>query len=285
MSDDLSIPNPTYRVPRRGRRGGLDPAMRRLMIYAGGVVGVLAVIGGASLLFDRHTGPVPVVQADSRPMRVKPENPGGMQITGLGDDVGDDGKGKLAPAPETPNPKALRATAAQEAPAVPPAALTAPNAGVAPSPSPSPSAAATAPAQRVATAAAPKPAPAAPTTTAPAVSTPAAPVAATAPSPAPAPVAAPVARAAAKPVPATTGRAAVQLAALSSEEAAKVEWQRMEKRMPDLLGGHSPTYTKVERDGHVFWRVRVAGFGDLAQAKAFCERVRAKGAGCSVADF
>ncbi|MBN8898906.1 MAG: SPOR domain-containing protein, partial [Rhodospirillales bacterium] len=100
-----------------------------------------------------------------------------------------------------------------------------------------------------------------------------------------APAAAPVAHAAPKPTAVGGKRAAVQLASHSSEAAAKTEWQRMEKRMPDLLGGHSPNYTKVEREGRTFWRVRVAGFGDLAQARAFCERVRAKGATCSVADF
>ncbi len=77
----------------------------------------------------------------------------------------------------------------------------------------------------------------------------------------------------------------VQLAALSSEQAARDEWQRMTKRMPDLLGGRQPTYSRVEHDGHTFWRLRTAGFSDLAQAKAFCERVRAKGTGCAVADF
>jgi cell division septation protein DedD len=78
---------------------------------------------------------------------------------------------------------------------------------------------------------------------------------------------------------------AVQLAALSSEDAAKSEWQRMSRHMPDLLGGRTPTYMKVEHDGHTVWRLRVAGFSDSAQAKAFCEQVHAKRANCAVADF
>jgi hypothetical protein len=41
----------------------------------------------------------------------------------------------------------------------------------------------------------------------------------------------------------------------------------------------------IDRDGHILWRVRTGGFSDSAQATVFCERVRAKGAGCSVADF
>ncbi len=77
----------------------------------------------------------------------------------------------------------------------------------------------------------------------------------------------------------------MQLAAVRSEDAAKSEWERLSKRMPDLLGQHHPAFSKTERDGQTLWRVRTGGFNDVAQATQFCERVRAKGAGCSVADF
>ena len=59
----------------------------------------------------------------------------------------------------------------------------------------------------------------------------------------------------------------------------------MAKRMPDLLGSHQPAFSKIERDGRTWWRVRTGGFSDVVQATLFCERLRAKGAGCSVADF
>jgi hypothetical protein len=77
----------------------------------------------------------------------------------------------------------------------------------------------------------------------------------------------------------------VQLAALGSEAAAHTEWQLLTKKLPDLLNGHQPTYSHTEHDGHTFWRLRTSGFADVAQARTFCEHVRAKGAGCSVADF
>jgi cell division septation protein DedD len=77
----------------------------------------------------------------------------------------------------------------------------------------------------------------------------------------------------------------VQLAALSSEDAARTEWTRLEKRMPDLFNSRQPAVSKFEREGKTFWRLRTGGFSDIAQATAFCEQVRAKGNGCSIAAF
>lgn len=280
MSDDLSIPSPTYRVPRHGRRAGMDPALQRLMIYAGGLIAAGVVIGGVSLLFNRHSGPVPVVQADPRPLRVKPENPGGMQIAGINADGSADGNqgGKLAPPPEAPDPSSLRASGNSSAQTETATARVAPPAVVTPRAA-SQSATPSAPAvtqQRTVTAApaAPKPAPAPavhPATVA-AMPVPVMPAAHA--------VAAPVAKA-----PTSGKTASVQLAALSSEDAAKTEWQHLEHRMPDVLGGKAPTYSKVELGGRTYWRLRLPGFSDVAQAKAFCDRVRAKNASCSVADF
>lgn len=77
----------------------------------------------------------------------------------------------------------------------------------------------------------------------------------------------------------------VQLAAVGSEAVAKSEWDRLTKRMPDLLAQHHPAFSKVDHDGRVLWRVRTGGFTDLSQAKDFCGRVRAKGGSCTVAEF
>ncbi len=85
MSDDLSIPSPTYRIPRHRR--GMDPVTRRLALMAGGLgAALLVVVAGPSLIGHRSTS-VPVVQADKRPIRVKPENPGGLQVAGANEDI------------------------------------------------------------------------------------------------------------------------------------------------------------------------------------------------------
>ena len=236
MSDDLSIPSPTYRIPRHHQ--GMDPATRRLAMIAGGLGGVLLVVVGGWTLIGHRNAAVPVVQADSRPIRVKPENPGGMQVAGADADILSGGTemkdGKLAPAPEAPAPQALTAP-----PAPPPV------------------------------------------------------VAAAVPAPAPAVAATPAKPVAAKPAPAAEKRPAtppangalVQLTAVQSEDAARSEWQRLSKRLPDLLGQRKPAFSKTEHDGKALWRVRTGGFADVPQATAFCEKVRAKGVGCSVADF
>jgi cell division septation protein DedD len=271
VSDDLSIPNPGYRSARVGRygtgqrvkSGGMDPDMRRMAIFAGGIGTVLVLLIGASALTGRHSGETPVVTADTRPIRVKPENPGGMKIDGAENDVfsagADTGNAKLAPPAETPDTKAWRsasvsaAPAAVEAPA--PSALASPPSAVAALPKGAVSAVAKPPV--------------------------AAPASAKAPVAAPAPTKLPVAAA---PAAAPGHTATVQLAALTSEDAAHGEWQALSKRLPDLLGGRQPSYSRTEHDGHTFWRVRTSGFSDAAQARGFCEKVRAKGVGCSVTD-
>ncbi len=64
-----------------------------------------------------------------------------------------------------------------------------------------------------------------------------------------------------------------------------IEWQRLSHRMPDLLAGRHPVVEKAESHGKTFYRLRTGGFSDIAQATAFCEEVRAKGSGCSLARF
>jgi hypothetical protein len=261
VSDDTQYQAPTYRAVRSR---GMDPGTKRLALIAGGLGGALVLVIGGSSLFGHHSG-VPVVQADVHPVRAKPDNPGGMQVAGANDPIlsGESGpqNDKLAPPPETPEPQALH-TATPTSPPPSPSATT---------PEPTPPAAATPP-----VAAAPPP-------SSPEVPQ-AAPAAVPAAAPASAPRLTPVEHKAA-PAPAQRGKPAeVQLAAVSTEQAAKSEWNRLVKKFPELAS-HKPQMIKAERGGHAIWRLRTAGFSDTAQATAFCEHVRAKGGGCSVASF
>jgi hypothetical protein len=241
-----------------------DPGMRRLIIIAGGIGGALLLIVGAWSLGGGHSHGVPVVDAPSGPLRVKPANPGGMQVTGADDPIlsGDGGAKQpeaLAPPPETPEPGALRTPQAGGSPK---AAASAPAASRATTPAVAPAPIATAPLSPAATL---EHAPVHAVTAHPGVPT--------------------KPLAAAEPAPRTVARLEVQLAAVSSEDAAKTEWDRLARRMPELLGRRHPLVVRAERDGHVVWRLRTGGFDDAGQANAFCEHVRAKGAGCALASF
>jgi SPOR domain len=250
----------------------MDPDTRRLVMFAGGLGAVLLVLIGASAVVGHRSGEVPVLDADPRPIRVKPDNPGGMKIDGAENDVfsggSDTADSKLAPPPENPDAKALRTAVAKSPPAVQAPIPAVPATTVVPPPLPpaaKPSVVASVPAAKpsvVASAPAAKSVPVVP-----------------------APVA-PAARATVDTHPPAAGhQAIVQLAALTSEEAARTEWQQMSKRMPELMNGRQPVFSRIDRDGHTFWRVRTAGFPDVAQARTFCDHVRQKGGSCSVADF
>ena len=56
-------------------------SVRGVLVGSGGLLTVIAAILPLAMASQRHTE-VPFVYADPRPIRVKPENPGGMQIVG-----------------------------------------------------------------------------------------------------------------------------------------------------------------------------------------------------------
>ena len=221
----------------------MDQGTKYLLCAAAGLGGLLLAGMASWALIGGHSSAIPVIEADSRPIRVKPENAGGLQVAGAEDQVmGGHGARtqSMAPAAEVPAPQALRA---QNPP--------------------------------------PARAPAAPAT--PSVQAEAAP-----PSPPAAAPPRPAAPASVQAVRAGTISAAgpvVQLAAVDSEQVAQSEWQRLAKRMPDLLNDRRPLLQRAEHDGHVVWRVRTGGFADIAEATGFCARVRSKGRACSIASF
>ncbi|WP_230164790.1 SPOR domain-containing protein, partial [Roseomonas sp. CECT 9278] len=107
---------------------------------------------------------------------------------------------------------------------------------------------------------------------------------ATTPAPAaPAAPAATTAAPAARPAPAPGGAVRVQLGALTSEEAARAEWDRLARRHADLLGAFRPQVVRFEREGQAtLFRLRTGGFADAAAAGSFCEQARARSLPCTV---
>lgn len=261
----------------------------------------MVLIVGAWSLAGHGNHAVPVLEAPNGPVRVKPVNPGGMQVAGADETILSGASGKesaaLAPPPEAPEPKALQAQRqgdqTKPLPSSPtPKASPLPTVAAAPSvavpavpqtkPAPTPPVRTAATAHQTA-------ATTVPVTKAPSSTLPAAPPHSAMAQPAASPTK-PATGSHGQAVAGATGHSAghaseVQLAALQSEEAAKTEWGRLAKRMPDLFNGRHPAVVRAEHDGHVYWRLRTGGFGDASQATQFCEHVRAKGSGCSVASF
>jgi hypothetical protein len=298
MRDDLDIPMPSmspggtsgtsYRVPRQ--RQGIDPNTRRMAMMAAGIFGAFVVLAGAWSLIGHHKDGLPVIEADSRPLREKPANAGGMDTVGRDAALlagTNDAQAKLAPPTEAPDPQALKPAPAVPAPLAPmPAAVatTAQPATAAPAALPataSPAPAAIAPRAPAAAPLAALPQEHGPRLPALPPDRPAQAAARTEPPPAPAAAAHPPARTASAIAPAHAGRAEVQLGAVVSEQAARSEWQRLAHKMPALLGSRKPTFSKFERDGRTYWRIRTGGFADLGAARQFCAEVAAHKGACT----
>jgi len=244
MSDSM-MPSWRIRPPEKASAGwGIPP---KVWMIGGGLAGSV-VLAGAIIwgISASGTRGVPLIETDGRPYRVRPDSPGGAVVPNQQELIFERGAGRNERPGEArlgPGPEAPRFDMLR-AQAMPPVA----SAPAAPVP------------------AAPNPAPiAAP-----------APVAA-----APAPRAAPPpAQQAARPAPAAGGNTLVQLVAASSEEGARSDWARLQRRAPELAG-RSPVITKLEREGRpTMWRLRTGGFADQAAARAFCAQLREKNVNC-----
>jgi hypothetical protein len=76
----------------------------------------------------------------------------------------------------------------------------------------------------------------------------------------------------------------VQLSEAKSEAQAQLAWEKLAKKQPELFGQHRALFQKVSERGTAPWRLRTGGFADPAQAKAFCDKVKAKGGQCALVD-
>ena len=248
MTSEIEIP-----AYRPGRAARMEGGTRRLLLIAGGLGAALLAIIGVWALAGQRPGPAPLIAAETGPLKVKPEHAGGMQVAGAdeailsgsGHDSGEEGATSGGP-PLAPASEKPAPEMLRQMQPEPPSGQTA--APAIPAPAPKAAAAAKPPVLHEA---------------------------------ALHPAAVPA-------VAAKTGAmhgVAVQLAALPSEEAARQEWERLSKKFPALLASRQPLITRVSHAGHEFWRLRASGFTDGAEARRLCERLRARGAGCALADF
>ena len=188
---------------------------------------------------------VPLISADERPTKVKPENPGGMEVPDRDKLIYTQKRPTvehLLPPPEKPMPRP-----------------TAPSAAV-PSGSPQPP-------LMTAAAGASNPGPQ------PQLQQPAGKLPAKAGS---------GAATAAKPEAAQqTGGARIQLASVRSEEAARQEWDRIRRANPDLLGSASANFLRADLgDKGVFYRLQTA---PIADAERVCVELKWRNIGCIIA--
>ncbi len=266
--DEVRIPPPSYRSTPQRRAA----EARRMMVAVGGVGAVLLLcVGGYyAATGGGGSGGVPIIQPQPGPIKVKPADPGGLQVSAQTSALlGGNGSGadaNLAPAPEAPDPAALAAAAKQEQ-----LAATAPVAAVVPPPPP------------------PPPAPAISVPSVPETAVASAPEKTALNIPPPSPGAAAVHNLAEEYTPpaasAQHGHVHVQFAALGSQQAAARVWDHLAHKMPTLFDGRYPIFAEAHVNGHTYWRVRTAGFASVAEASHFCDDVRARGAACTVALF
>lgn len=253
------------------------------------VVAVAAGAGGWYVL-DRWLavndpdGEVPLIRADAGPIKVRPEEPGGMDVPDRDKLVYDriDGNGerstveRLLPPPEMPMAKPAPDTAAEAADE--PAAAPEPSSPVVVAPPPPPPPAGTTEAvpapetqsavpsvEEVLSAMRP-PLPADPRKDE---------------TPAETQIKAEAAKLAAPP---RTGRFQVQLAALRSREQVDTEWERLRRRNSDLLGDLDLSVMRADLgpDKGVFFRLRAGPLADEAAAKALCQKLSERKVGCLV---
>ena len=72
------------------------------------------------------------------------------------------------------------------------------------------------------------------------------------------------------------GSAVVQLGAFESKSLAQIEWQRLEALLGSVLTSKNMVIQKAESGGKVFYRLRAFGFDDLSDARQFCSAVNDK---------
>jgi len=311
-SDALEF-EPVAAKMRKG--GGFLKTLLILVLAGGGGAATWAFYGDKIKgLFHDPESEIPVVRADASPVKVRPENPGGLQVPNRdklvysrmqGGGTAEGSVERLLPPPETPLPRpgsdggsgpgGRTITVTPETPLETASGSPSPTIrDVAPIEPPPrvdriPKVTDVARAERPAPAPAPPPPPAVPSkpVTQQNLAQPQGltPAPASTPAPAaipPAPAAQQVAVRTAPAVGSTSYR--VQLVAARSAEAARGEWDRLRRKNLDLLGDLGLTVTKVDLGAAkgIFYRLRVGPLAGEKEARALCKALAARKVGCLV---
>lgn len=228
------------------------PRLRGLLAGLAALVVMGVFAGGIWFAYQqglKHAGAitgaadVPLIRADERPTKVKPEKPGGMEVPDRDKLIYTQKRGAvehLLPPPEKPLPRPTAPSAAAPSVSPQPPAVPAGAGAVNPVPQAQSQQPAGKPPAKVEAAAAAKPA---------AVQ--------------------------------QTGSARIQLASLRSEDAARQEWDRLRRANPDLLGSISATPVRADvAEKGVFYRLRTA---PIADAERVCSELKRRNIGCIIA--
>jgi len=76
------------------------------------------------------------------------------------------------------------------------------------------------------------------------------------------------------------GTKLVQFGAYDSADRARAEWDKLAAAFDDLMGDKARVVQEARSGGKTFYRLRAMGFDDLADARRFCAALVAKEAGC-----
>lgn len=72
----------------------------------------------------------------------------------------------------------------------------------------------------------------------------------------------------------------VQLGAFDSNAIATKEWNRLSGKFGGLFSGKGQVIQQHESNGRTFWRLRVAGFDSIGDARSFCASLKSGGTDC-----
>jgi outer membrane biosynthesis protein TonB len=202
-------------------------------------------------------GEVPLIRADERPTKVKPERPGGMEIPDRDKLIYNPPRPvveHLLLPPEKPMPRPAPPPVTQ-AEAPPPAAAAPPAVSGPPTNAPAP---APAPAGRTQQQAA------SPGKTGQANSA--------------------AAKPAAVPSSAKGGGTRLQLGSVHGEDAARQEWERIKRRNADLIGNLAATPIRADLgDKGIYYRILTEPVADPATAERICSDLKQRSIGCIIA--